>query len=276
MPVAKREWERAEVQRSHEEAMSTSTSRLRVAERVVARYLSPPLDSAFPLEYAYALLGDIRGLTVLDFGCGSGENSLLLARRGGHVVGVDISTSLIQLAKRRLEINGLSGTARFVVGSVHDLPLATESVDVVMGIAVLHHLDLDLASHELFRVLKIGGRAVFKEPVRNSRLLKAVRKVIPYRTANVSPFERPLTSSELGRFASPFRTEAVRAFSLPFVNVAQAVSPRHLNQVYRIDGALLKRFPALTPLAAIRVLALSKPTASPRTVGADVHDSERF
>ena len=84
----KREWESAEIVRSDIEATLTKDVRLVADERQVRRYLDPPLDTPFPLEYAYALLGDVRGRTVLDFGCGSGQNSLLLARRGARVVGV--------------------------------------------------------------------------------------------------------------------------------------------------------------------------------------------
>ena len=84
----KREWESAEIVRSDIEANLTKDVRLVADERQVRRYLDPPLDTPFPLEYAYALLGDVRGRTVLDFGCGSGQNSLLLARRGARVVGV--------------------------------------------------------------------------------------------------------------------------------------------------------------------------------------------
>src|SRR6185295_8169989 len=101
----KQEWESAEILRSDIEANLTRDSRLVADEANLRRYLDPPLDTAFPLEYAYALLGDVRGRTVLDFGCGSGQNSLLLARRGARVVGVDISASLIELARRRLRAN---------------------------------------------------------------------------------------------------------------------------------------------------------------------------
>ena len=41
------------------------------------------------------------------------------------------------------------------------------SVDVVFGIAILHHLDLPQAAREVWRILKPGGRAIFQEPVRN-------------------------------------------------------------------------------------------------------------
>lgn len=222
--------------------------------------MNPPLDTAFPLEFAYALLGDMRGKLVVDFGCGSGENSLLLARRGARVVGIDISASLITLARRRLAINGLPGAAAFTVASAHDLPLPDASVDIVFGIAILHHLELAATSHEVHRILRPGGRAIFKEPVRDSRVVRAVRTCIPYGAPDVSPFERPLTTAELQAFSRPFSCATMRAFSLPFVNIVQALLPqsRHLVAVYRQDARILKRLPALTCLAGIRVVELVK------------------
>jgi SAM-dependent methyltransferase len=259
MHIHRDEWERAEIQRSWQEALHTSTRSLHADEKQMSRYLDPALDSVFPLEYAFALLGDIRGRLVLDLGCGSGANSLLLARRGARVVGVDISDALIQLARRRLEMDGVADQATFVVASAHNLPLAAESVDVIVGMAVLHHLQVELCSREVFRVLKTGGRAIFKEPVR-PRMLTAMRSVLPCRSPDVSPFERPLTSSDLRAFASPFHTIADRAFCLPFVSVGQRLRRLrpHLAALYRVDGAVLRRLPSASRLASIRVVALSK------------------
>jgi ubiquinone/menaquinone biosynthesis C-methylase UbiE len=257
---ARRDWESAEIHRSRIEARLTAESQFVADEANVARYLNPGVDTAFPLEYAYALLGDVRGRTVVDFGCGSGENSLLLARRGARVVGVDISESLIALARRRLAINGVGDCARFVVGSAHDLPLLDGSTDLVLGIAILHHLDLAAASREIWRVLKKGGRGIFQEPVRDSRLVRAVRKCIPYKAPDISPYERPLTSPELTEFSRRFASCSIRAFSLPFVNVMQAVGPlrRYLFAAYKYDHRLLKRLPALTTFSGIRVMEVVK------------------
>jgi ubiquinone/menaquinone biosynthesis C-methylase UbiE len=256
----KHEWEAAEIARSGIEAQLTADSPLAADEANVARYLNPPRDTAFPLEYAFALLGDARGKLVLDFGCGSGMNSLLLAKRGARVIGVDISASLIALALERLAVNGLPGAATFIVGSAHDLPLPDDSVDVVFGIAILHHLDLMATSKEVHRVLKPGGRAIFQEPVRDSRLVRAIRKCIPYHAPDISPFERPLTTPELRAFSRPFSHATMRAFSLPFVNVVQAVARLrpYIQPAYRRDAQILKRAPALTFLAGIRVIELVK------------------
>jgi SAM-dependent methyltransferase len=255
----KQEWEKAEIERSDQEALHTPAARLIADEQNVARYLDPPLETVYPLEYAYALIGDVRGRVVLDFGCGSGGNSLLLARRGAKVIGLDISHSLVTLARRRLETNGLAGRGRFIVGSAHDVPLLDGSVDLVLGVAVLHHLDLNAASREIHRVLKPDGRAIFQEPVRDSRVVRYIRRCIPYQAPDVSPFERPLTTPELTRFGARFRSMRCRPFTLPFVSVMK-VGPwkKYVHAAYRIDGVLLNRFPWLSPLGSIRVMALTK------------------
>jgi len=145
-----RHWETAEIERSAVEARLTSDAALRVSNRNLARYARPPADTPYPLEYAYHLLGpDIAGLRVVDYGCGSGANAIHLANRGAHVWGVDISENLLRLAARRMAINGRAGGAQFIVGSAHDLPFPDGTIDIVFGIAILHHLDLRLASREI-------------------------------------------------------------------------------------------------------------------------------
>src|SRR6516165_5718196 len=169
------QWERAEIARSSVEATLTADRALRVTAGTYARYAQPPHDTAYPLEYAYHQLGDISGLRVVDFGCGSGANTALLAGRGAHLWGIDISEDLLRLGQRRLAVSGRAGSATFIAGSAHDMPFPDGSIDVVFGIAILHHLDLDLVSREVRRVLKPGGRAIFQEPVRNSAVIRFLR-----------------------------------------------------------------------------------------------------
>src|SRR2546430_1595534 len=135
-------WEKAEIERSANEASGTDPDGLCVSDFNISRYMNPPADTPFPLEYAYHLLGDVRGKVVLDFGCGNGENTLLLVKRGAKVISMDLSQSLIELAKRRLELNGVSGDVTFLVASAHNLPLRSNSVDIVFGMAICITLTL--------------------------------------------------------------------------------------------------------------------------------------
>jgi SAM-dependent methyltransferase len=252
------EWEKAEIHRSAIQAGLTTVER--TSPGVIARYADPPRDTAYALEYAFHLLGDVGGKQVLDFGCGDGEFTPLLVSHGARVIGLDISTDLLSIARRRIEVDGFPDTVRPLCGSAHSIPLQTDSVDIVFGMAVLHHLDLDLAAREVHRVLKPGGRAIFKEPMRNSRVVSRVRAMIPYRQPDISPFERPLRIDEIRRFAASFREFSAREFELPFVSLLRVCNAPYRLQArsYECDGKVLKRFPALRPYASVLVFEVKK------------------
>jgi SAM-dependent methyltransferase len=254
------QWERAEVARSAVEAHLTPADALAVSRATYERYASPPGDTAYPLEFAFHLVGDVRGKRVVDFGCGSGANTALLANRGAHVWGLDISEDLLRLARRRLTSSGYAGGVTFIAASAHDMPFPDAAIDLVFGMGILHHLDLDLASREVLRVLKPGGRAIFQEPVRNSAVLRALRPLVPWQAPDVSPYERPLTDGELRRFASGFSRASMRAFDLPHVRLGRLLpGVRHYwRTLYDWDRRLLRGAPWLARYAAIRVISLTK------------------
>lgn len=255
-----RKWERVEISRSDAEASHQNLSDLKADYAQLDRYLNPPADTVYPLEFSYHLLGDARGKTVLDFGCGNGENTILLVRRGARVLSMDISTASVKVAEKRLEINGLENTAEFFTGSAHDICLPDESVDVVFGMAILHHLDLKLAAKEVFRVLKPGGRAIFQEPVRNSKFIWFVRSLIPYRAPDLSPFERPLTDAELKEFAGDFSNYKSWSFAMPYVNLTRLFieNEKLLRPIRKFDQRLLNTFPPISHYATVRVVEMTK------------------
>lgn len=254
------EWENVEVERSASEANRRKSENLLINDAIIQRYANPPADTMHYLEYSYHLLGDVKGQTVLDYGCGTGDNSVLIAYRGANVVGVDISPDLLELAEARMKLHNFSENTEFRVGSAHRLPFDDESVDVVFGIAILHHLDLETSAKEVYRVLKKGGRAIFQEPVRNSKFIKFVRNLIPYEQPDLSPFERPLTDAELKEYAKEFSSYKSRGFSLPIVNLFEVLgAPETIcRPVRKLDRSLLDNIGFLDRYASIQVIELIK------------------
>ena len=256
------QWERAERERSANEASQTPTADFHPDPKNVARYLNPPVDTIHPLEYAFHILGDVKGKTILEYGCGDGINTVLLANRGAHVLSLDLSPELIDVAKQRLQAYGTTNGVDFIIGSAHNLPLPDDSVDVVFGIAILHHLDLKLASNEVMRVLKNNGLAIFQEPVRNSGVMRFARKLIPYQSPDVSPFERPLTDRELEEFAAECSSYRSRPFCLPTTTLLDLILSRFrfnsTEGLLKCDAALLKKFPALGYYSSVKVISITR------------------
>jgi SAM-dependent methyltransferase len=108
------------------------------------------------------LAGDVEGSRMLDLGCGSGVYSLTFAARGASIVGVDLSETMIELARNRaLELTaGQPLQAEFRVGDIGArLPFVDADFDLVFTSTALHYIqDLSPVMREAARVLRPGGR----------------------------------------------------------------------------------------------------------------------
>jgi SAM-dependent methyltransferase len=103
----------------------------------------------------------LAGLPIgvaLDAGCGTGRHSAYLAALGHDVIGVDTSAAMLARAREKVP------RAVFHEADLLDLPLADDSVDLVVSALVLTHLpDLGRALGELVRVLRPGGHLVVSD-----------------------------------------------------------------------------------------------------------------
>jgi malonyl-CoA O-methyltransferase len=105
-------------------------------------------------ETVLALLPDVRGLTALDAGCGSGRYLRELGDRGARTIGMDLSPAMIARAKET--------TTRIARADLRALPFAAMSIDlVVCGLALGDLAEIELALTEIARVLRPGGRVIY-------------------------------------------------------------------------------------------------------------------
>ena len=121
------------------------------------------LDSSVSLGCGNPLLlADLRpGDVVLDLGCGGGLDVLLSARRvapAGHAYGVDMTDEMLAVANQNKERSGVEN-ATFLKGTIENVPLPDDAVDVVISNCVINLAeDKSAVIREAFRVLKPGGR----------------------------------------------------------------------------------------------------------------------
>lgn len=246
--------DQAEIDRSAAEARKVFLKPLDRAR--IDRYLNPAADTPYALEYAFRLLGDVRGKTVLDLGCGTGENTIPLIERGAVVIGMDISPDLVAIAQRRLREANLE--ASISVGSAYETGLPDESVDVIFCMALIHHLDIQRVRHEMWRILRKNGVIILEEPIRFSKWYGWLRGLLPAKE-DVSEFEHPLTREELAIMCEPFEVhDAIRYFRLPFIPLVSWLLSSENHALWRASNWLLQRWPAAHRYATVIVIKLQK------------------
>jgi len=129
------------------------------------------------------------GEDVLDLGSGGGLDVLLSARRiapGGTAYGLDLTPQMIELAERNRAESGLEN-ARFLLGSIEDIPLPDVSVDVVISNCVINlSTDKDAVLREAFRVLRPGGRFAVSDIVLLREIPASLRHVMGLWTGCIS------------------------------------------------------------------------------------------
>jgi 2-polyprenyl-3-methyl-5-hydroxy-6-metoxy-1,4-benzoquinol methylase len=111
-----------------------------------------------------ALLGDVRGKSVLHLQCHFGQDSLSLARMGAKVTGVDLSETAIATANQLAQELNLD--ARFVCANVYDVPrVLNEQYDIVFSSygTIVWLPDMDEWARMITGALKPGGYFVFAE-----------------------------------------------------------------------------------------------------------------
>ena len=112
----------------------------------------------------FEILGDVKGLSILDLACGQGYLSRILARKGANVVGVDLSEKMLEIAQASENSEPLG--VKYILGSSADMSaIADASMNHVVSTFGFHDIkEMESTMEECGRVLKEGGKLVFAIP----------------------------------------------------------------------------------------------------------------
>jgi arsenite methyltransferase len=119
-----------------------------------------------------------EGETVLDLGSGAGADVLISARRvgpTGKAIGLDMTDEMLELSRANAREAGLDNV-QFLKGYLEELPLADDSVDVVISNCVINlSTDKPKVIAEAARVLRPGGRFAVSDVIADPEMDEATR-----------------------------------------------------------------------------------------------------
>ncbi len=131
------------------------------------------LGCGLPTEFAAIKEGD----TVLDLGCGAGNDAFIARRETGEkgkVIGVDFTEEMVAKANENNRKLGFHNV-EFLLADIEDLPMADHSVDVVVSNCVMNVVPhKNKAYQQVFRVLRPGGHFSISDVVLNAPLPKDI------------------------------------------------------------------------------------------------------
>jgi SAM-dependent methyltransferase len=190
--------------------------------------------------------GELRfaGAVVVDVGCGDGSLVRLLARKGAHVTGVDVSDAVLARARSAEPV----ADERYLAGKAEDLPLDPAAADIVVFFNSLHHVDAERmasALHEAARVLKPGGTLYVSEPLAEGSYFEVVKPVHDETEVRRRAHESLGTAAEFGFdpvseifHLNPMPMKSFEAFRTRI----ETVNPETRPRFEALDGPLREAF----------------------------------
>jgi 2-polyprenyl-6-hydroxyphenyl methylase / 3-demethylubiquinone-9 3-methyltransferase len=174
--------------------------------------------NTFRYRYFRSVLGNPKGVKLLDIGCGGGFLAEAFAGDGADVYGLDLSPRSVRIAREHAKSRGLSVRAATARGQ--NLPFRSGIFDAVLLADLLEHLeDFETAIAEASRVLKPGGILLY-ETVNRTLLswfgaicvMERVLRKIPLHSHDWKMFIRPTELMEVLE-ASDLRNQEIKGLA---------------------------------------------------------------
>lgn len=206
------------------------------------------------------------GARLLDFGCGWGTVTVVVARMGYEVHGFDISEANVAAGRRLAEKYGVSERVHLSVQVAEKLEYPDESFDVIAGVDILHHVDVARAMRECHRVLRPGGVAVFREPIRSPvfdavRNWSIARRLFPNDASferHITQDERKLEEADIAAIRSVFPDTEISYFRV--LSRLDKISGSLARPLERLDMSL-SWLPGIGKISGYGIIASRKPAA---------------
>ncbi|MGC1830145.1 MAG: class I SAM-dependent methyltransferase [Candidatus Acidiferrales bacterium] len=180
------------------------------------------------------------GAYALDYACGDGALSFLMAEAGARVVGIDISEVSVRIAREEAKRRSLRATFHVMDCESLDFPAGT--FDLISVAGVLHHLDVHRAYPELARVLKPSGKVFCMEALAHNPVFHAYRKLTPHLRTTFET-EHILRRRDVQEAKKYFHRVECRFFHLASLAAAPLRNTRLFDPVLsaleKVDEALL-------------------------------------
>ncbi len=169
-------------------------------DKTAERYAKSPVsdEATYQKKLAETQSFFTPNMCILEFGCGTGTTAVHHAPHVQHIDAIDISENMLEIGRGKARVAGV-GNITFTRGTLTEFNADTASLDVVLGLNVIHLLpDRQAVIAEVARILKPGGIFVSSTVCLGHSYLRFIKLVVPLgKLLGLMPDVFVLTEAEL-------------------------------------------------------------------------------
>jgi len=178
----------------------------------------------------FSMLRSRKG-KALDLGCGTGNYTVELYKRGFDVIGFDASEKMLEIARRKLP------DVKFIKGDAYKLPFPDESFDVVLSVTMFEFIHQpEKVVNEIYRILKPGGEALIGTMNGKSLwfIFKRIKSIFVETAYRYARFYTPQELETLLKDSGFIEVESAGVIFLPsfwpFPSLAERIDKRYYKK----------------------------------------------
>ncbi len=171
-------------------------------DRMAKRYSKQPIADEATYQKKLQITREYfrPEMEVLEIGCGTGLTAITHAPHVKHIHAIDISSKMIEIAQGKMGTQHVENVT-FEQSSIDDLEVPDQSLDVVLGLSILHLLEnTEQAIDKVYRMLKPGGIFV-TSTICIGDTMKSIKFIVPIgKFLGLMPSVKVFTSKELEHY----------------------------------------------------------------------------
>jgi demethylmenaquinone methyltransferase / 2-methoxy-6-polyprenyl-1,4-benzoquinol methylase len=192
-------------------------------------FLSLGIDKIWRKK-AIAMLADIQPKKIIDLATGTGDFALASLKLNPiEVVGVDISSGMLEVGKTKMKEKGVDNIISLQLGDSEDLPFETDYFDALtVGFGVRNYQNLEKGLAEMLRVVRPGGKLIILEFSKPKKF--PVKQGFGFLSKYIIPFFGKLISKD--KRAYQYLPDSVAAFpeGQDFLDILSSLDYKNVQQ----------------------------------------------
>lgn len=189
-----------------------------------------------------------KNYRILEIGCGDGEFTKRLKSLSCTIIATDITPKVVEKAKKKVKGKNI----QFLIDNAQNSHFKDNSIDIVCGISILHHIDPEKALKEAYRVLKPDGQIFFTEPnLLNPHIFLGLHILWFRSRMEFSPDETALMRWPIDKMLKDIGFKDVEVRNYDFLH---PLTPNPLIGFVEGVGSLLERIPLVKEISGSLII----------------------